>query len=257
MNDKSVKLALVTGGVRRLGAHIAAELADAGYALALHGHSDAEPDDRLMKALKNNDSQWEGFVADFGDDGAAADLLDAVGQRFGRMPDLLVNNASLFEYDDAGSLTGQSLESHMKINMMAPTLLTTLLARQVPEGERAAVINIVDQRVRNPNGDQLSYTLSKQALAESVRSLAVACAEKLRVNGVAPGLTLKTEDYSGDQMDRLATNMPLNRLSSPDDIATAVRYLAGADSVTGQILFVDGGAHMKSFDRDFMFMERR
>ncbi len=257
MSDSAVKLALVTGGVRRLGAYIAAELADAGYALALHGHSDAKPDDGLKKALERNDTHWEGFVADFSDDGAAAGLLGAVGENFGRMPDLLVNNASLFEYDDVSSLNGQSLESHMKINMMAPTMLTTLLARQVPEGERAAVVNIVDQRVRNPNGDQLSYTLSKQALAESVRSLAVACADKLRVNGVAPGLTLETEDYSEDQMDRLATNMPLQRLSSPDDIAAAVRYLAGAGSVTGQILFVDGGAHMKSFDRDFMFMEHR
>ncbi|GAA0474211.1 SDR family oxidoreductase [Parasphingorhabdus litoris] len=252
-----MKLALVTGGVRRLGAHIAARLADAGYALALHGHSDAEPDVELTEALKRNDTQWHGFVADFSDDGAAADLLGAVGEKFGRIPDLLVNNASLFEYDDAGSLTGQSLEKHLKINMMVPTLLTTLLADQVREGEQASVINIVDQRVRNPNGDQLSYTLSKQALAESVRSLAFACAGKLRVNGVAPGLTLETEDYSDDQMQRLAINMPLNRLSAPDDIAVAVRYLAEADSVTGQILFVDGGAHMKSFDRDFMFMERR
>ncbi|MEH6755987.1 MAG: SDR family oxidoreductase [Parasphingorhabdus sp.] len=256
MSDGQMKLALVTGGVRRIGAHIAGRLADAGYALALHGHSDADPEDELAEKIKSNGTTWSGFVADFGCDGAAAELLAAVRQKFGRMPDLLVNNASVFEYDDAHSLGAETLEKHMKINMMVPTLLTAILAREVPEGARAAVINIVDQRVRNPNGDQLSYTLSKQALAESVRALAVACASNLRINGVAPGLTLATHDYSNDQMDRLATNMPLNQLSSPDEIADAVLYLAQAKSVTGQILFVDGGAHMKSFDRDFMFMER-
>tara|TARA_R110000772_G_scaffold68653_8_gene152035 strand:- start:2096 stop:2869 length:774 start_codon:yes stop_codon:yes gene_type:complete len=256
MSDGQMKLALVTGGVRRIGAHIAGRLADAGYDLALHGHSDADPEDELARKLKSNDTTWSGFVADFGCDGAAVGLLTAISQKFGRMPDLLVNNASVFEYDDVRSLSDELLEKHLKINMMVPTLLTTMLAREVPKDKRAAVINIIDQRVRNPNGDQLSYTLSKQALAESVRSLAVACADNLRVNGIAPGLTLATGDYSDDQMDRLATNMPLNQLSSPDDIADAALYLAQAETVTGQILFVDGGAHMKSFDRDFMFMER-
>lgn len=252
-----MKLALVTGGLRRLGAHVSSRLAKAGYALALHGHSDVEPEDGLAALLKDQDIKWSGFVADFGEDGAAGNLLDAVVQHFGRAPDLLVNNASLFDYDNVQSLDGALLEKHLKINMIVPTLLTTALAQNLSEGQRAVVVNIIDQRVRNPNGDQLSYTLSKQALAESVRTLAIACADKLRVNGVAPGLTMPTEDYETDQMKRLTDIMPLGRLSSPDDIAEAVCYLAEADSVTGQTLFVDGGAHMKSFDRDFMFMERR
>ncbi len=257
MNGNPVKLALVTGGVRRLGAHISTRLAEAGYALALHGHSDAQPDDMLTEALKVHNTDWSGFVADFVEEGAASRLLESVVEHFGRPPDLLINNASLFDYDDAQSLDDRNLEQHLRINMMVPTLLTTLLAKRVPKNERAAVVNIVDQRVRNPNGDQLSYTLSKQALSETIRTLAIACADQLRINGIAPGLTLATEDYSAEQMTRLATVMPLNRLSSPDDIAAAVRYLAEADSVTGQTLFVDGGAHMKSYDRDFMFMERR
>ncbi len=252
-----MKLALVTGGLRRLGGHIAVRLAETGYALALHGHSDAVPEDGLAKALTDQNTKWSGFVADFEQDGAAEQLLDAVVDHFGRAPDLLVNNASLFNYDDAQNLDQISLEKHLKINMMIPTLLTTLLAQKLSADQRAAVINIVDQRVRNPVGDQLSYTLSKQALAESIRTLAVACADKLRVNGVAPGLTIPTEDYEADQMERLAGLMPLGRLSSPDDIAAAICYLAEAKSVTGQTLFVDGGAHMKSYDRDFQFMAQR
>ena len=252
-----MKLALVTGGLRRLGGHIAGRLAQAGYALALHGHSDAVPEDGLAETLVDHNTKWSGFVADFEQDGAADQLLDAVVGHFDQVPDLLVNNASLFDYDDALSLDEISLEKHLRINMILPTLLTTSLATRLSDGCRAAVINIVDQRVRNPVGDQLSYTLSKQALAESIRTLAMACIDKLRVNGVAPGLTIPTEDYEGDQMERLADLMPLGRLSSPDDIAGAICYLAEAKSVTGQTLFVDGGAHMKSYDRDFLFMGKR
>lgn len=261
MSDKPVRLALVTGGLRRLGGHISGRLAQAGYMLALHGHKDAVPDDDLAATLKECGTKWSGFTSDFGDDGAAAKLLDDVVHHFGRAPDLLVNNASIFDYDDAQTLDGASLEKHLKVNMMLPTLLTTALARHLsghsPSAQRAAVVNIIDQRVCNPNGDQLSYTLSKQALAASVRTLANACADTLRVNGVAPGLTIPTKDYDAGQMERLSDLMPLRRLSSPDDIAEAICYLAEAQSVTGQTLFVDGGAHMKSFDRDFMFLEKR
>jgi NAD(P)-dependent dehydrogenase (short-subunit alcohol dehydrogenase family) len=183
-------------------------------------------------------------------------LLTAVIAHFGQAPDLIVNNASLFEFDDRASASLENLERHMRVNMMAPTRLTLGLAGALAVGERAAVVNIIDQRIRNPIGDQLSYTLSKQALAESVRTLARACADRLRVNGVAPGLTIATPDYDDDQMQRLTAAMPLHHLPRPDDVAGAVLYLAGADSVTGQTIFVDGGAHMKSFDRDFLFMEK-
>ncbi|MEP3225971.1 MAG: SDR family oxidoreductase [Parasphingorhabdus sp.] len=257
MTEKPSKLALVTGGLRRLGAHIAGHLAENGYALALHGHSDDVPEAGLAQILKDNNSDWLGVVADFNVEGSGERLLDMVIAHFGRAPDLLVNNASLFHYDNKETLQAAALESHLRINMMLPTLLTTLMAKRMADGQKGAVINIVDQRVRNPVGDQLSYTLSKQALAESIRTLALACADTIRVNGVAPGLTIPTDAYQDDQMERLKQLMPLGTLSSPDDIAAAVQYLAEAKNVTGQTLFVDGGAHMKSYDRDFMFLAQR
>jgi pteridine reductase len=134
-------------------------------------------------------------------------------------------------------------------------LLTTALHHRRPAGsERACVIHILDQRIRNPNRDQLSYTLSKQALAGSVRSLAVACADKLRVNGVAPGLTLTAGEYGDDQLANITAMMPLDRLPKPNDIADAIVYLARAEAVTGQIIYVDGGANLKGFDRDFVHL---
>jgi len=255
--DTPVRLALVTGGCRRVGGAIAAELARAGWMLALHGRTDAQPDAALAEVLAVCDTRWHGFAADLSDTAAGPDMLAQVSAHFGQVPDLLVNNASLFEYDDWPSLTMESLADHFAVNLFAPLMLSQALVSAAGERAQPAIVQIVDQRVRNPNGDQLAYTLSKQALAESIRTMARAFGARARVNGVAPGLTLATSDFDDEQMARLAQRMPLGRLSQPGDIARAVRYLAEEPAVTGQLLFVDGGAHMLSLDRDFVFLERQ
>lgn len=248
-------LALVTGGVKRVGAAIAARLADSGYALALHGNSDAIPEDQLAERLEKTACDWSGFQQDFTVDGAAETLIDQVVGHFGRTPDLIVNSASIFGQDDANSIGEQDLQAHFRVNSLVPILLTTALYQRRPAGsDRACVIHILDQRIRNPNRDQLSYTLSKQTLAGSVRSLAVSCADRLRVNGVAPGLTLTAGEYGDDQLANITAMMPLDRLPEPNDIADAVLYLARGQAVTGQILYVDGGANLKGFDRDFVHL---
>jgi len=192
----SAPLALVTGGVRRVGAVISGRLAQAGYAVALHGHSNAEPEDDLKKVLEEQDSEWRGFVADFAETESASNLLEEVEKAFGRCPDLLVNSASIFGQDDVTNINAGSLEKHMMVNLISPVLLTTELARKRGAGDRGCVVQILDQRIRNPNQDQLSYTLSKQALSESVRTLALNCCQTLRINGVAPGLTLTAGESS-------------------------------------------------------------
>ncbi len=231
-----MKLALVTGGKRRLGAAIAARLDAAGWTVARHSHS------------PGSDGS---FVADLGDPDAPLRLIDAVIAHYGEAPSLLVNNAAIFGQDDARSADLHSLAQHHTINAQAPVLLALALAKA---GTGGAIVNILDQRLRNPNGDQLSYTLSKAALDGATRPLAVALSPQWRVNAVAPGLTLPTADYDDAQMARLGAAMPLARLPTPEDIADAVVYLAQAAAVTGQTLFVDGGASLKSFDRDFMHL---
>jgi NAD(P)-dependent dehydrogenase (short-subunit alcohol dehydrogenase family) len=257
VGTETPRLALVTGGCRRVGAAIAADLARAGWTLALHGHSDAVPDAELADTLAAYKTQWHGFVADLALPDAPGTLMAQVVAHFGRAPDLLVNNASLFEYDDPASMTPQMLSDHFAVNTFAPILLARELVAAAATSAQPCIVQIIDQRVRNPNGDQLSYTLSKQALAESIRTLARAFGLHARVNGVAPGLTLATSDYDDAQMARLAARMPLGRLSTPQDIARAVRYLADEPAITGQLLFVDGGAHMLSLDRDFVFLDRQ
>ena len=249
-----MKLALVTAGTRRIGATIAARLASEGWALALHSRKASEPATELAAVLTHQKASWHNFVADFGDESAVMRLLPAIAAHFGTMPDLIVNNASMFEWDNQESVTPHALAAHHAVNVSAPVLLATALAANLPATGRAVVINVLDQRIRNPGGDQLSYTLSKQALGVATETLARALAPKVRVNAVAPGLTLPTDKYRPAQMVRLAQMMPLERLPDPDEIADAVLWLERAESVTGQTIFVDGGAALKQFDRDFLFL---
>ena len=241
-------LALVTGGCRRLGAAIAARLARAGYVLALHGHQDATPEPALAEVL----GEWRGFVADFADADAAEHLFASVCEAFGRAPDLLVNSASLFGQDRLATVTAADLHAHHAVNCAAPVLLTRAFA--AAGGEGRAIVDILDQRIAHPHGDQLAYTLSKLALAGLTGIAARELAPGVRVNAVAPGLTIATQDYREDQVARLAAAMPLARLSTPADIAEAVLFLATTPGVTGQTLFVDGGAHLVPFERDFMHL---
>ncbi len=244
-----MKLALVTGGHRRLGAAISARLAADGWTLAVHGAHDAAPDAALAEAFATHGTIWHGFVADLADSAAVEGLIPAVAKHFGKTPDLLVNNASRFFDDTAATATAADIAAHHAINAAAPVALALALYRASGQG---CVVNIIDQRIRNPVPDQFSYGLSKSALASATRSLAVSLAPRLRVNAVAPGLTLPTADYDAALMERIAAAMPLDLLPSPADIADAVVFLAGAGSVTGQTLFVDGGASLKSFERDFV-----
>lgn len=247
-------LALVTGGIRRLGAIIAARLAEAGYDLALSSHSAGKPDALLERALETSGTHWQHFTADLSDPTKTATLMSAVCDHFGQAPELLVNNAAMFGQDDWSTMNAASLAAHFQLNLFSPLLLSTALVDAAGGDKQPAIVNIVDQRIQNPNGDQLSYTLSKQALAQSIRSLAIAFGPRARVNGVAPGLVIPTDDYSDAQMQRLASEMPLGRLPDPANVAEAVLYLAKVRDVTGQIVFVDGGANLKSFSRDFMHL---
>lgn len=250
----SAPLAIVTGGKRRLGAAIAARLAKAGYALALVSHLDKAPEALLLALLEEYRIEWHPFTHDLSETAASGSLIATIIDHFGRAPDLLVNNAAMFGQDNWEEMTADSLDAHFRLNLYTPLLLAQALVNAAGSEQQPAIINILDQRVVNPHRDQLSYTLSKQALAASVRSMASAFGSRARVNGVAPGLVISTDDYDSVQEQRLATMMPLGALPSPTGVADAVLYLASARDVTGQTIFVDGGAHLKSFDRDFLYL---
>ena len=249
-------LALVTGGLHRVGAAIGARLAALGYDLALHAHKAGEPDPELTAVLTAHGRSWAAFPADLADPAAVEALIGRVTAHFGQAPDALVNSASIITEGNWADIAQGDLAGHLAVNFIAPILLTRSFAGALGAGQTGAVVNILDQRVKNPPIDQAAYTASKLALASVTRVMARAFAPGVRINAVAPGMTLPGDDYAMDQWDRLAATMPLGTNSQPADIADAVAYLLGAGATTGQTLFVDGGANLESYNRDFVHLMR-
>ena len=255
-------VALVTGAARRIGREIALALGAAGWDLALHCHhsfADAESTAADAQALG---ARAEVFQADLADAAGCEALVPAVLLRLGRL-DAVVNNASLFEYDDVASFTLSAMEKHWRANTAPAIVLARALhehlASRSAEGEeapRGCVVNLLDQKLANPNPDYLSYTLSKAALEAATVMLAQALAPRVRVCGVSPGVTLLSGAMSADEFARSHRMTPLERSSTPADIARAVRFLLESPAITGTTLLVDGGQHLLPQPRDVMFLSR-
>ena len=245
---------LVTGAARRIGRAIALDLAAHGFDIALHCHAASAESAATLAELRKLGARAETFAADLADEAATRALLPAVAQAFGRV-DALVNNASRFAYDDAASFGHAEMEAHWRVNTAAPILLAHALHRHLlARDARGCVVNLLDQKLANPNPDYLSYTLSKAALQSATVMLAQALAPRLRVCGVAPGVTMLSGDMSEADFAAAHRLTPLQRSSTPADIAQAVRYLIEAPAVTGTTLLVDGGQHLMAQPRDVAFL---
>jgi NAD(P)-dependent dehydrogenase (short-subunit alcohol dehydrogenase family) len=166
----------------------------------------------------------------------------------------VVNNAAIFEFDSPARFKAELLVKHIRLNTAAPVLLAQSLHAALADDERGVVINLLDQKLSNPNPDFLSYTLSKSALSYATTVLAQAFAPKVRVVGVAPGITLPSGTQTVAGFARAHTQTPLGRSSTPEDVGEAVVYLASASAVTGATLIVDGGQHLVPSTRDVMFL---
>jgi len=249
----------VTGAAKRLGREIALALADGGWHVAVHyGQSDEEAEQTATDCAALSGSS-AAFGVDLVDEAAVRQLVPDVIAHFGRL-DAVVNSASLFEHDDAANLKFDLLDRHMRSNTAAPILLaqalhTHLLARVV-DGESAegAVVNMLDQKLWNQNPDFMSYTLSKAALEAANTMLALALAPRVRVVGVAPGLTLTSHMLSEEKFRKLHSVSPLGRSSTAPDVAATVKFALENRSITGTTLLVDGGQHLMKFERDFSLM---
>lgn len=244
---------LVTGAARRLGRAIALELAAHGWQVAVHYRGSAAEAAATVADCRRH-AQADAFQADLGDEAAVRALLPQVVQRFGQV-DAVVNNASQFQHDTAASFSYAALAQHMAANTAAAVVLAQALHEHVAaRGARGAVVNMLDQKLWNPNPDFFSYTLSKSALQAATVMLAQALAPQLRVVGVAPGLTLPSHMTTQEKFDELHKLSPLGRSSTTEDVAGAVRFALENGSVTGSTLLVDGGQHLMKFERDFSLM---
>lgn len=236
------RTAIVTGAGKRVGAEIACSLIDDGWSVVAHVHQD--DDDPPPGAVK--------AVADLTDLECAERIFDATD---GLPPvGLLVNNAARFAWDGFGEFDAGEFDAHMAINVRAPALLAERFARQ-HDGADGLIVNLLDSKLAAPNPDFLSYTLSKQALAGFTELAARALARKnIRVNGIAPGLMLRSSGQSAENFATMYSWNPLGRGVEPQDIVHAIRYFVDAKCVTGQVLVIDSGQRFMAPERDVQFL---
>ncbi|MDE2258973.1 MAG: SDR family oxidoreductase [Betaproteobacteria bacterium] len=260
-NPPSPRIALVTGAAKRLGKCMALALAEAGWDIVVHYHRSESEAQATVTQIREMGCSALALQADLASPTEASALIPACIERMG-LPHCLINNASLFEFDDGQSIRPEMLERHMAINLSAPLVLS----RQLYEAHRqqdlsnparectpGVIINLLDQKLINLNPDFLSYTLSKAALETATRLLAQCYAPVLRMVGLAPGITLPSGSQSEMDFALAHHNTPLGHASFPEDIAQAAVYLASAHAITGTTLYVDGGQHLRSSSRDIMF----
>ena len=254
----------MTGAAKRLGQEIALQFARQGWDVAVHYGRSGQEAIQTVEKIQELGVMAQAFQADLADESATQKLFLDVSHVFPRL-DCLVNSASIFEYDRANSNTpvsGKSLQDHMQVNLAAPILLAQLMfeyqkSKPTKAGEMSevipAVIQLLDQKLINPNPDYLSYTLSKAALLSSVELLAMDFAPYLRVVGLAPGISLPSGDQTIEGFSKAHQMTPLGRSSTPADIAKAAVFLADSSAITGTTLYVDGGQHLLPSSRDVMF----
>ncbi len=237
------KVALVTGGARRIGRAIVETLANLGFAVAIHHHRSADEAKTLVEAIRTKGGRAIALKADLSDESAVASLVPQAEQALGPLG-LLVNNASFFEYDAALSATRESWDRHIETNLRAPFVLIQAFARRLPAGAEGVVVNLIDQRVWNLTPHFLSYTVSKAGLWTLTQTLALALAPRIRVNAIGPGPTLPSARQTPAQFAAQCARMPLKRGASTDEVARAVRFILEAPSMTGQMIALDGGQHL-------------
>jgi NAD(P)-dependent dehydrogenase (short-subunit alcohol dehydrogenase family) len=241
----SDRTAIVTGAGKRVGFEIAQALLSDGWNVVAHVHHAA--DDVPEGSVK--------AVADLSDPA----LADVIFGTVASLPSvrLLVNNAARFAWDGFGEFNAQEFDAHMAVNVRAPALLIERFAREHQGGD-ALVVNLLDSKLAAPNPDYLSYTLSKHALAALTDLAARALAPRgIRVNGIAPGLMLRSSGQSEENFETMHADNPLRRGVEPNDVIDAIRYFVNARSVTGQSLVIDSGQRFLGLDRDVQFLEAK
>lgn len=234
---------LVTGAAKRIGRAIALDLAAHGWSVAVHYMSSEREARGTAADVAALGVRSVALAADLRNEKETAGLIDAAVDGLGPLG-ALINNAAVFEKDDALSATRQSWDRHMEVNLRAPFVLAQQFTRALPEGAEGAIVNILDQRVLKPAPTFLSYGLSKAGLHWLTTTLAQALAPHIRVNAVGPGPTLISPRQSEADFRRQTEATILGRGAGPGDVCAAVRYLLEARAVTGQMIAADGGQHL-------------
>ncbi|HEX6958221.1 MAG TPA: SDR family oxidoreductase [Ferrovibrio sp.] len=239
----SAPTALVTGAGIRIGRAIALYLGRRGYSVAVHYHRSREDADAVVGEITGIGGKAAALQADLADHAAVSALVGQAADALGPLS-VLVNNASLFEYDHIQTATEASWDSHLDINLKAPFFLSQAFAAQLPDGVAGNIVNMIDMRVWRLTPHFASYTTAKTGLWALTQSLAIALAPRIRVNGIGPGPVLPNKRQTPEQFARQWESTPLRRGAHPDEIAAAVGFLLDAPAMTGQMIALDGGQHL-------------
>lgn len=239
------KRALITGGAKRLGRETALALTRAGASLAIHYNASSQAAETLCREIGALGGAAVTLQADLSRSSEVESLFNSAWTELGTV-DFLVNNASIFPAGGLDDLEIQDLHQNLQVNAWAPFLLTREFWRKVREtGDQGSVVNLLDTRLMGGDLAHAAYHLSKAALLEFTKLTALQFSPYLQVNGVAPGAVMPPEGFGEEYLDGLVANLPLSRRGYPKDIADAIVFLLGTSFVTGQVIFVDGGRHLR------------
>lgn len=243
MAQTAPRTAVITGGAKRIGKGLVQGLAADGWAVAIHYGASSDDAEALADEINHDGGKATIIQCDLASPNAADTIMSAVHKDLGPA-DLLINSASLFEDDDAQTVSSDSFDAHMAVNLRAPVLLASTFAKQLPDGVDGNIINMIDQRVWRLNPRFLSYTTSKSALWTVTQTLAQSLAPRIRVNGIGPGPTMGNDRQTPEDFAAQAAAVPLERGPDIAEFQRAVRFILETPSLTGQMLALDGGQHL-------------
>ena len=237
------RAALVTGGARRIGRALALALARDGYDVAVHCHRSRAEAEEVAGLVRAAGRRAVVLAADFAREAEAAALVPAAVDALGPLG-VLVNNASIFRLDRLETADRASWDAHLEVNLRAPVVLTQHFVRHLPDGSPGAVVNMLDQRVRNLTPNFLSYSVSRMGLWGATQVLARELAPRVRVNAIGPGPTLPAPGTDEADFRAIAAATPLRRGPTPEQLGEALLFVLEMPAMTGQLLTVDGGQQL-------------
>lgn len=238
------RVALVTGGGRRIGRAIVLALAEAGFSVAVHWRRNRDDAEATAAAIRARGVRSATVQCDLADEPDVQAMLPMVEKALGPVG-VLVNNASVFERDEVGDATRASWDAHIEPNLRAPFVLMQNFAAALPESAEGVVVNMLDQRVWSPTPHFVSYTVSKAGLWALTQSMALALAPRIRVCAIGPGPTLPSARQTAEQFARQAASVPLRHGTTEAEIGRAVQAILALPALTGQMLALDGGQHLQ------------
>ena len=244
---------LITGAAKRVGAELARACAADAHTVVLHYNQNKAAAEALAGELRETGALMELVHADLGDSASVSAMM-AAASKTGPVT-ALINNASLFDFDDSKTVSAEKITQHMAVNLIAPTLLIKDMAERLPQGVSGCVINMLDAKLFGMNPDYYSYTLSKSALHTLTIMAAQAYAPRLRVNAIAPGILLPSGGQSEAEFQASHKRNLLGQGAEIPEVVAAMRLLLSAKSITGEVIVLDGGAHLHPTARDVAFLK--